>query len=44
MTFDPFRDFEERGYLRNIYGSKDIAAVKRMFRNTESIKYSGKSA
>jgi cell filamentation protein len=28
MTFDPFRDFEERGYLRNLYGSKDIAAVK----------------
>jgi fido (protein-threonine AMPylation protein) len=28
MTFDPFRDFEERGYLRNLYGSKDVAAVK----------------
>ncbi len=24
MTFDPFRDFDERGYLRNLYGSKDI--------------------
>jgi cell filamentation protein len=28
MTFDPFGDFDERGYLRNLYGSKDIAAVK----------------
>ncbi|WP_310411915.1 Fic family protein [Chamaesiphon sp. OTE_8_metabat_110] len=28
MTFDPFRDFEARGYLRNLYGSKDVAAVK----------------
>ena len=28
MTFDPFRDFVERGYLRNLYGSKDVAAVK----------------
>jgi cell filamentation protein len=28
MTFDSFRDFEERGYLRNLYGSKDISEVK----------------
>lgn len=28
MTFDPFRDFEERGYLRNLYSSKDVTAVK----------------
>jgi cell filamentation protein len=28
MTFDPFRDFETRGYLRNFEGCKDIAIVK----------------
>jgi cell filamentation protein len=28
MTFDPFRDFEERGYLRNVFGSKDVLEVK----------------
>jgi cell filamentation protein len=28
VTFDPFRDFETRGYLRNFEGCKDIAIVK----------------
>lgn len=28
MTFDPFRDFESRGYLRNTKGLKDPKAVK----------------
>ena len=28
MTFDPFGDFEELGYLRNIAGFKDLAMVK----------------
>jgi cell filamentation protein len=28
MTFDPFGDFESRGYLRNFFGSKDIPKVK----------------
>jgi cell filamentation protein len=28
MTFDPFRDFETRGYLRNFEGCKDIEIVK----------------
>jgi cell filamentation protein len=28
MIFDPFGDFETQGYLRNIFGSKDIQEVK----------------
>jgi cell filamentation protein len=28
MTFDPFNDFRERGYLRNTAGLRDPAAVK----------------
>ena len=28
MTFDPFGDFKELGYLRNIAGFKDLAMVK----------------
>lgn len=28
MTFDPFADFQERGYLRNVHGLKDMALVK----------------
>ena len=28
MTFDPFGDFESRGYLRNFGGLKDAAAIK----------------
>ena len=42
MTFDPFRDFEERGYLRNIYSSKDVAAVKAL--EQKSFKKNIKSA
>ena len=30
MTFDPFGDFETRGYLRNIEREKDLAIVKRL--------------
>lgn len=30
MSFDVFGDFEERGYLRNYAGEKDIDAVKRI--------------
>ena len=30
MTFDPFVDFETRGYLRNIAQEKDPAIVKRL--------------
>jgi cell filamentation protein len=30
VTFDPFYDFEERGYLRNFAGEKDLALVKRL--------------
>lgn len=30
MTFDPFGDFESRGYLRNNEGIKDPAEVKRL--------------
>lgn len=28
MTFDPFRDFDSRGYLRNLFGSKDVLEIK----------------
>ena len=30
MTFDPFFDFESRGYLRNRFGEKDLAIVRRL--------------
>lgn len=30
MTFDPFGDFEQRGYLRNIAGEKDPGIVRRL--------------
>ena len=30
MSFDPFGDFETRGYLRNLFGEKDPAIVKRL--------------
>ena len=30
MTFDPFGDFEMRGYLRNVTSEKDLTIVKRL--------------
>jgi cell filamentation protein len=30
VTFDPFGDFETRGYLRNLAGEKDAAIVRRL--------------
>jgi len=30
LTFDVFGDFEERGYLRNVAGLKDLARVKQL--------------
>ncbi len=30
MSFDPFDDFETRGYLRNVAGEKDLDIVKRL--------------
>ncbi len=30
MRFDPFNDFETRGYLRNFVGEKDLESVKRL--------------
>ena len=30
MTFDVFGDFDERGYLRNLAGEKDLELVKRI--------------
>lgn len=33
MTFDPFGDFDTRGYLRNTKGLKDREAV-RLFEHT----------
>lgn len=30
MTFDPFGDFDERGYLRNFAGEKDSEKIKRL--------------
>jgi cell filamentation protein len=34
MTFDPFGDFETRGYLRNIAGEKDPEIVRRLEHNS----------
>lgn len=33
MPFDPFNDFETKGYLRNIVGAKDRAVVSRLEHN-----------
>ena len=30
MTFDPFNDFEARGYLQNVFGEKDPVIVKHL--------------
>ena len=30
MTFDPFKDYDQRGYLRNVAGEKDVEIVKRL--------------
>ena len=30
MIFDPFNDFEARGYLHNVFGEKDPAIVKHL--------------
>jgi len=30
VTFDPFGDFETRGYLRNVAGEKDVEIVRRL--------------
>ena len=30
MPFDPFADFDSRGYLRNHFGFKDVAQVKKL--------------
>ena len=30
MTFDPFGDFETRGYLRNVARTKDLKIVRQM--------------
>ena len=30
MTFDPFGDFETRGYLRNVARAKDARIVRQM--------------
>ncbi len=34
MTFDPFGDYETRGYLRNIAGEKDPDIVRRLEHNS----------
>ena len=34
MTFDPFDDFETRGYLRNVAGQKDPDIIKRLEHNS----------
>lgn len=34
MTFDPFGDFETRGYLRNVAKTKDLAVVQRLQHNS----------
>lgn len=33
MAFDPFNDFETRGYLRNHAGAKDPGVVRRLEHN-----------
>ena len=30
MSFDPFGDFETRGYLRNVFGEKDPDIIKHL--------------
>ncbi|CAK0779218.1 cell filamentation protein [Gammaproteobacteria bacterium] len=30
MTFDPFADFETRGYLRNLFGERDLEIVRHL--------------
>jgi cell filamentation protein len=30
VTFDPFGDFESRGYLRNLANEKDLDIVRRL--------------
>lgn len=30
MTFDPFDDFEQRGYLRNLFGEKDPEIIRHL--------------
>ena len=30
MTFDPFNDFETRGYLQNVFGEKDPEIIKHL--------------
>jgi len=30
MIFDPFNDFETRGYLRNVLGEKDLHIIKHL--------------
>lgn len=34
MTFDPFGDFDVRGYLRNVAKAKDPAIVQRLQHNS----------
>jgi cell filamentation protein len=33
MTFDPFNDFETRGYLRNLLGENDPVIIKYLEHN-----------
>lgn len=33
MTFDPFNDFETRGYLRNLLGENDPVIIKHLEHN-----------
>ena len=34
MIFDPFGDYEEKGYLRNVFGEKDLSIVKDLENST----------
>jgi hypothetical protein len=34
VTFDPFGDFETKGYLRNVAKAKDPAVVRRLQHNS----------
>jgi cell filamentation protein len=47
MSFDPFGDFETRGYLRNVFGEKDPNIIKHLEHSSfvagvsEAFKYLG---
>jgi cell filamentation protein len=41
VTFDPFGDFETRGYLRNLANEKDLDIVRRLEHTSFTIGIDG---